>query len=105
MKHAFDLMLYEAQDKSDLEATLKVLGSGCLELFAQKSGQEVTTLRYKVREHIVWKSEPIWRLRLRQILGVSQSSAVETTENSTPRVLSQTSTPVSGVSAASSSFT
>jgi hypothetical protein len=88
-----------------LEATLKVLGSGCLELFAQKSGQEVTTLRYKVREHIVWKSEPIWRLRLRQILGVSQSSAVETTENSTPRVLSQTSTPVSGVSAASSSFT
>jgi len=102
MKHAFDLMLYEAQDKSDLEATLKVLGSGCLEIFAQKSGQEVTTLRYKVREHIVWKSEPVWRLRLRQIFGVSQSPVVEITENSTPRVQSQSSTPVSGVSAASS---
>jgi hypothetical protein len=100
MKHAFDLMLYEAQDKSDLEATLKVLSSGCLELFAQKSGQEVTTLRYKVREHIVWKSEPIWRLRLRQLLGVSQSPAVETSENRTP---SQSSTPVSA--GASSSFT
>jgi hypothetical protein len=86
MKHAFDLMLYEAQDKQDLEATLKVLSTGCLETFALKSGQEVTTLRYKVREHIVWKSEPIWRLRRRQILGTVQSTVVENTQDSTPRV-------------------
>jgi hypothetical protein len=64
-----------------------LLSTGCLEIFAQKAGQEVTTLRFKVREHIVWKSEPIWRLRLKQILGSSQSPVVvENTQNSTPRV-------------------
>jgi hypothetical protein len=64
MKHVLDLFLYEAQDKSDLGQVLRVMP--ILELIALKNPDQggVVTLKSRVRDHIVWKSEPVWRLRI-----------------------------------------
>ena len=66
LKHAMDLFLYEAQE--DLDAVLMIMPA--LEVFSPKSTDKTqTTLRMRVRDHIVWKSEPIWRLRFSRAVG------------------------------------
>jgi len=66
LKHAVDLFLYEAQE--DLEAVLMIMPA--LEVFFLKSQDKLqTTLRMRVRDHIVWKSEPIWRLKFKHAVG------------------------------------
>lgn len=64
LKHAIDLFLYEAQDHSDYNQVLRILPM--LDYFCMKTNesQQQNSVKMKVKDHIVWKSERIWRVKM-----------------------------------------
>lgn len=63
-----DMFLFEAQDKRDLAPVVQVMTS--LDNYALKqNAQDIgfITIRNKIRDHSIWKTETIWRARLEAI--------------------------------------
>ena len=51
----------------------------CLETFTLKMASEgnggIVTLKSRVRDHIIWKNEPVWRIRLKIVTEEFDSSS------------------------------